>query len=168
VFWLGGQGMTDILIQSGNTETADVVGLGWQYGLDAELDIAAELDLEDDLIPIARWYISVEAYGLNGQFAGNNSQLDIVALKPILRFDSENHIFYEASIGIAHFSDKQFEEITTGSHTQFALHFAVGYYLNDKRSWHSSIRYNHYSNGYLSQPNPGIDFLSLQISYDFN
>ncbi len=157
-----GTGMNDMLIQSGDTSGASVVGLGWQHDLNAQW--------ESQLLGVADVYLNTEWHHLNGEEQNINYSLNIIELKPVLRFDAglSSDFFYEGALGVAYLSDTKFEEITTSSHFQFAIHLGVGWYLDEAKKWDVSFRYNHYSNGYFSSPNPGLDFLSLTANIQFH
>ncbi len=157
-----GQGMDDTLIQSGDTSSAEVKGFAIGSKLSERFNYWKLNDLQ--------WFGSGEYLELNGQYLDEPERLTIVAIKPALRwwFDDQSNIncpwYVEAAWGMAKWSQDHFEEIQTASEWQFATHVSVGIKLTD---WDLSFRYNHFSNGYLDQPNPGLDFLSINTAYQF-
>lgn len=163
IYLVGGWGMDDSLIQSGSIASTQVKGLGWQHDLGATFD--------DPILGVGHWYVVTEWHQLNGEHNNARYQLEIWAVKPTLRLfhgaDRNARWIYEAALGVANFSTPEYEEIKMSSELNFAMHFSLGYQFGERQQWSSSLRYNHYSNGYLDQPNPGLDFASLTLSYQF-
>lgn len=160
---MGGWGMDDSLIQSKDIASASAYGIGWQSDVQASW--------HHSLLGYGKLLLVSEWHGLSGEHDGQHYDLNIYAVKPTLRFyaspDHSNDFFYEASLGIAYLDQREFEVIKLPTHFNFAMHFAAGWHLDQSRRWDMSLRYNHYSNGYLSNPNPGLDFASLVLSYQF-
>ncbi len=160
---MGGWGMDDSLIQSKDIASASAVGIGWQSDL--------QTSWSHPWLGYGKFLLVSEWHGLEGEHAGEDYKLNIYAVKPTLRFyasaDHSNDFFYEAALGIAYLDETEFEVIRLPTHFNFAMHFAAGWHLDQARHWDLALRYNHYSNGYLSNPNPGLDFASLVLSYQF-
>ncbi|WP_144392174.1 acyloxyacyl hydrolase [Pleionea sediminis] len=163
VYFAYGWGMDDTLIQSGSIASTQGMGIGFQYDLNKSF--------EDKILGVGHWYLSTEWHRLKGAHASENYDMTIWAIKPTLRLyhndDINSDWSYEAALGIAHLSTTEYEEIKMSSDYNFAMHFSVAYHFGKQHEWSSSLRYNHYSNGYLEQPNPGLDFASLTIHYHF-
>jgi hypothetical protein len=160
---MGGWGMDDSLIQSKDIASASAIGLGWQIDLQAEW--------HHPWFGYGQFLMVSEWHRLKGDHLGEQYDLNLYAVKPTLRFYAEpnfgNRFFYEAALGVAYLDQRAFESIRLPTHLNFAIHFAAGWHWDEARRWDVSLRYNHYSNGYLSHPNPGLDFASLVLSYQF-
>ncbi len=83
-----------------------------------------------------------------------------VILHPIGEVASRN-IYVEFGIGISLLSDTQFAGKDVGSHYQFEDRLGLVMKLGKKQRDRLALRYFHYSNAGLSDPNPGLDFISL-------
>ncbi len=160
---MGGTGMDDSLIQSKEITSAKVLGVAWRHKL--------AQTWEHGLFGFADIYLDAEWHRLNGRHLSGLEKLDILAVKTSFRFfqnqDRTNPLFYEMALGLSHFSDKRFESIRLSSDTQFAIHFGIGWKFDEAGEKDIAFRYNHYSNGYLDQPNPGLDFLTLVYRQSF-
>ncbi len=148
-----GKGMDDMLLQSGDIGSTDVLGvdLRWQTDWQSTFDFAA-----------------VDAVYLNGQWArwegehkGEPDSLDVLAVTVNWRWQDARW-FADAGVGLAHLSDSRHEEVHLSGTEQFALDFAAGYAFGN--SAELSLRYRHYSNGYTESPNPGLDVVVLLLS----
>ncbi len=153
---VAGKGMDDMLLQSGDIGSTDVLGadLRWQTDWQTAFDFAA-----------------VDAVYLNGQWArwegeheGAPDTLDVIALTVNWRWQPQRW-FADAGVGFAHLSDTQHEEVNLSGANLFALDFAAGYGFEN--GLELSLRYRHYSNGYTDTPNPGLDVAVLLLSFGF-
>ncbi|WMS85703.1 acyloxyacyl hydrolase [Pleionea litopenaei] len=156
-----GVGMDDELIQSGSTSGSNVTGIGVRYPwlFDQTLPHLGHFDVSID----AEWH------RMSSEFQQQSEDLTMWAIKPTLQWywqDDKSHVT-ELGVGIGRISERQYQEITTSSNYQFAIHLGYGWRFGENRQWQTMFRYNHYSNGYLARPNPGIDFLSLALYYQF-
>ncbi|NVK87393.1 MAG: acyloxyacyl hydrolase [Gammaproteobacteria bacterium] len=156
-----GSGMGDALIQSGSTSSASVKGAGIrQLGFEGvEFPHLGEFDVTWDL----------EWYQLQHQQQSTPLTLTIWAVKPTLLWSwpEIGNTVTEFGLGVGHLSSTEYLMIQTSSHLQFAIHLGVGWQFGEAEQWRTILRYNHYSNGYLDQPNPGVDFMSLSLYYQF-
>lgn len=159
-----GLGLSDALIQSQNIQSTKVIGIGWRRGTD--------LFWQHGLFGYGELSIDTEWRHLRGEHENETDSLDIYAIKPVLRFyqdeAKQSNLFYEAALGIAYFTRKNYENIRLSTDTQFAMHFALGWHINASRSLQLVVGYHHYSNGYLDQPNQGLDFVLTTLQYQFD
>jgi hypothetical protein len=160
---MAGWGMDDSLIQSKDIASASALGIGWQS--DFQVQWYHPWFGFGQLLLVNEWH------GLRGEHNEQTYELNIYAVKPAMRFylseTRSGNFFYEAALGVAYLDNKEFEVIKLPTHFNFAMHFAAGWHLDRAQNWDLSLRYNHYSNGYLSNPNPGLDFASLVLTYQF-
>ena len=173
VYVTGGSGMDDTLIQSGDISGASVRGFGFRQDIHSQLRLGL-FDgglFGEGLFREGLWFIDYEWHQLSSRFEGRSEQMTIWAVKPTLQFffqpEKKSGLFYEAALGAAYLDEKTFEEVKKAEHVNFVMQFALGW-QSQNSPWHVALRYNHYSNGYLAQPNPGIDFASLVLNYTFN
>ena len=161
---IAGKGMSDLLIQSGSTAGARVQGFA--YRNDSIQPTFAPLLAQFDWLEDTSALLDFELYQMTGEHITERYETNIVALKPTLHWRSSSRVWFaEFGLGVGYLDAKRFEEIETSSHWQFAIHAGVGANLGDSSDWMLAIRYNHFSNGYLDQPNPGLDFITLNLLY---
>ena len=152
-----GSGMNDMLIQykdiSGATHQS--VGVFWEtdFSFDSEFWGYSELEFEA--------YISQIELEQTRQ---------LVALRPILNFWGEKkqsrQWYWQFGVGLSYFDGKQLTPVTLSTRAQFATVFGIGIPF-DNGQHRLTLRYNHYSNGYLKKPNQGIDTVSLDWHFKF-
>lgn len=163
VYITGGSGMDDTLIQSGDISGARAWGVGFRQDIESQF--------RHGLFGEGHWFIDYEWHQLSSQFEGRDEQMTIWAVKPTLQFffqpEKKAGLFYEAALGAAYLDQTTFEEVKRAKHVNFVMQFALGWQPQNT-PWQVALRYNHYSNGYLAQPNPGIDFATLVLNYTFN
>ncbi|MBI3283500.1 MAG: acyloxyacyl hydrolase [Burkholderiales bacterium] len=98
----------------------------------------------------------------------NSQNLVDVGLTPVfrLRNDSRKGLYAEAGIGLHMLSeiyDNNGRRFSTNF--QFGDHIGAGYVLAN--GWDFSFKYQHYSNGGIRHPNPGINYAVLKATYMF-
>lgn len=111
--------------------------------------------------------LTFEAYAAH--LAGDKS-LNLVAARPVLTFweseEKQRSWFWQIGLGAAYLSDKELTESTLSTRAQFITLLGLGIPLDAQRKQHLILRYNHYSNGYLKRPNPGLDTISLDWTFN--
>lgn len=95
-------------------------------------------------------------------FEDNNSW---VTASPLLQHYISNDFYLKGGVGVAYIENLKFGRKRTGSHWQFAVNMGVGYEINDK--WNMELKWRHYSNGNTANPNPGRDFIYIDVGYKF-
>ena len=153
-----GTGLDDAFLQSGNIGSTSVNGLLFETSLDNDLtiyDIAFDLSLE------------FAAYSLKGSHNNLEEEMDIYHIKPKLRWSSDSGYHLNIGLGIGSISEQHWEEISLSGTTLFALSTGIGWQFGENDQITVDLVYNHYSNGYTRRPNPGIDFLTLNVGYSF-
>lgn len=100
-----------------------------------------------------------------------NDDLFIFAVSPILRYplyQSQKFDFLiEGGVGIAGLSDRKYGDKNLGSYFTFEDRIGFAFRFGAAKRHTISTTYLHYSNGGLSNHNPGIDFFNLAYSYRF-
>lgn len=86
------------------------------------------------------------------------------------QYEWESGLFLEAGLGIAAHNgesetDTKMDYKELGSSVLFRVHFEGGYAFNEHHRL--SIMFDHISNGYLYDPNEGMDTLGLRYGYRF-
>ena len=153
-----GTGLDDSLIQSGNIGSTSVNGLLFETVLDNDFifyDIAFDLSLE------------FAAFSLKGSHNNLKEEMEIYHIKPKVRWFSESGYHLDIGLGISSITEQHWEEINLSGTTLFALSTGIGWYFGEQNQITVDLVYNHYSNGYTRTPNPGIDFLTLNVGYSF-
>ena len=152
-----GRGMSDLLIQSGSIASTETLGIIYTA------DLGHDIELFDNSFD---WHIEGAWYNLKGSHQANNDAMDIVYIKPKLRLVNEGWHF-DAGLGLAQFTQENWEEINFSGDLMFAMSFGVGTHFGEADRWAVDLVYNHFSNGYTRSPNPGLDLLTLNLSFNF-
>jgi lipid A 3-O-deacylase len=103
---------------------------------------------------------------------GGNNQVSDLAFTPVFRITQKVRSgiapFAEAAVGASVMSTHNiWRGHNMSSNFQFADHVAAGVSLGDKLQWDVAARLQHFSNGGISNPNPGINFFQLRVDYHF-
>jgi len=151
--WLSaGRGMNDALIQNKNISGArqQAAGIFWRSDYRFENSLLEDGELE------------FEAYAAQIK---DRQSMKLIALRPVVSFWQNtaggSEWYWQFGVGLSYFNSTRLSPIRFSSKAQFATLFGVGMPLGTNRSQRLTLRYNHYSNGYLRQPNPGLDTFSL-------
>ena len=84
---------------------------------------------------------------------------------PLLRWTWSDRYYIEAGIGATAFSRTGFADKNLSTAFQFGDHFGIGMHVTDNSRL--SLRYSHYSNAGIKRPNPGLNVLQLNYSYQY-
>lgn len=121
------------------------------------------------------------------RFEGNGSRLDLISelgvaywhadgsrspgsvwqlsATPFLRWTWADRYYLEAGIGATVFSHSSFADKNISTAYQFGDHIGIGMHINDTSRL--SLRFSHYSNAGIKRPNPGLNVLQLNYSYQY-
>lgn len=153
-----GVGMDNFLIQNKSNigATQKTLGAFWKTNFNMKNRFLGYAELE------------MEAYVSQIK---NNGTVNIYAVRPVFSFwDSEQkqrNWYWQFGIGISRFDDRDITPIRLSSNEQFATIFGIGMPLDAQHKHRLTLRYNHYSNGFLKRPNQGVDILSLDWHFQF-
>ena len=153
-----GTGLDETLLQSGNIASTTANGLVFNTILSDDINI---FDFEFDL------FLDVGGYQLSGRHNDLDEEMNIFFIKPKLRLDLGSDLHFDVGLGLASLSEDHWEEIGFSGKSQFALSFGIGLTFGSQNQLSLDLVYNHFSNGYTRSPNPGIDFLTLNLGYEF-
>lgn len=106
--------------------------------------------------------------GDNYQNSGRKKNLAEVGITPVFRFQDDNKkgIYYEAGVGLHMLSDiYNNNDRHFSSKFQFGDHLGIGYVT--KTGWDFGIKIQHFSNGGIKQPNPGVNYAVLKAGLLF-
>lgn len=84
---------------------------------------------------------------------------------PLLRWTWAERYYVEAGIGATVFSRTHFADKQIGTAFQFGDHIGVGMHVTDRSRL--TLRYSHFSNAGIKRPNPGLNVLQLNYSYQY-
>ncbi len=76
-------------------------------------------------------------------------------------------VYLEAGIGVSFISDTHFAGKDVSTHYQFEDRIGFMTEFGEHNQHHMSVRYFHYSNAGLKEPNPGLDFIALSYQHAF-
>ncbi len=100
-----------------------------------------------------------------------NESITGVAYSPVFTygFAGLNNVFsyLEAGIGISYLSEKTINGRDLSSHFQFEDRIGIGAKIGKQRAHDLNLRYMHYSNGGIKQPNEGIEIFIFSYTYSF-
>lgn len=99
---------------------------------------------------------------------GRSQDIAVLGITPVIRFQNDNlkGFYVEAGIGAHLFSelyDNDGKRLSTAF--QFGDHIGLGYVFPNNLEL--GLRIEHFSNGGIKKPNPGVDFVSLRMRYAF-
>lgn len=100
---------------------------------------------------------------------GTTQAMTDVGITPVLRLqkDSLTGPYAELGIGIHYLSDHyDNNERQLSTRFQFGDHLGIGYVFQNEVDL--SLRIQHFSNGSVKQPNDGVNFAVVRISYPFD
>jgi hypothetical protein len=114
------------------------------------------------------WDLSVAHWRTDAE--SRSFSLSQVGITPVfrLRMSPDSRWFTEAGIGLTwttaryRSSDKRFT-----TNFNFADHVALGRIFGQSRRHIVALRYEHFSNGGIRRPNPGVNFGQLRYTYRF-
>jgi lipid A 3-O-deacylase len=75
--------------------------------------------------------------------------------------------YLEAGIGISYLSGKTIRGRDLSSHFQFEDRIGIGAKIGKQKTHDLNLRYMHYSNASIKQPNEGIDIFIFSYTYSF-
>ena len=102
------------------------------------------------------------------KISGNTQNLAAVGIMPVFRFqnDKQKGFYVEAGVGaylLSDHYDNNGKQLST--HFQFGDHLSAGYvFLNNLDL---SLKVQHFSNASIKEPNDGVNFAIVRISYPF-
>jgi lipid A 3-O-deacylase len=88
-----------------------------------------------------------------------------VSVTPVFRL-ARSSVYVEGAIGFHLVSTHISAHRTFSTVYQFGEHLGAGYRFGPARRYDLGLRVQHISNGGLSQPNPGINFVLMRFQYD--
>jgi lipid A 3-O-deacylase len=99
---------------------------------------------------------------------GKTQNITAIGFTPVFRFqrDTLKGPYLEAGIGAYYLSklyDNNGRQLST--HFQFSDHLGVGYVFANNLDL--GLRIQHFSNGSIKQPNDGVNFAMVRLSYPF-
>ncbi|MDY7540267.1 acyloxyacyl hydrolase [Undibacterium sp. RTI2.1] len=104
----------------------------------------------------------------NYQGHGVKQSLIDAGITPVFRLqnDSKKGLYGEAGIGL-HMLSEIYDNNgrTFSTNFQFGDHIGVGYVLTN--GWDIAFKIQHYSNGGVKHPNPGVNFAVVKAGYAF-
>ena len=154
-----GTGLDESLLQSGNIGSTSANGLLFNTLLTDNFNI---FEFEFDL------FLEFGGYQLKGKHLDLDEKMNIFHIKPKLRLDLGSDVHLDVGLGLASLSEDHWEEIRFSGKSQFSLSVGVGWLFGSKKQLSLDLVYNHYSNGYTRSPNPGIDYVTLNLGYNFD
>ncbi|NYT58830.1 acyloxyacyl hydrolase [Alcaligenaceae bacterium] len=84
---------------------------------------------------------------------------------PMFRWTFRDRYYVEAGIGATVFSRTSFADKQLSTAFQFGDHIGVGTHLSDTSRL--SLRFSHFSNAGIKEPNPGLNILQLTYTHRY-
>jgi hypothetical protein len=146
---------------SGNKTQMARLGLQWKWNKQWWQSNGTHLGGYWDLT-LARWH------GTRFQNGNGSQDLTDIGITPVLRFqrDDLKGFYLEGGIG-AHYLSGLYDNNDRRFSTrfQFGDHIGVGYVFDNGLDL--GLKIQHFSNGGVKQPNPGVNFAVIRASYAF-
>lgn len=144
----------------------DVNGLSFTYRPDYKVPLSKLPFMDGSIDELA---IEASFHILKNLSSAKNSDNVVLAITPIWSRQvatlKQKPIVIDFGIGISLLKDKYFAGKNLGTHFQFEDKLGVTLKLNNDKA--ISLRYVHYSNGGISDNNPGLDFLNLAYTFSW-
>lgn len=117
------------------------------------------------------WEVSVSGWSYPTPDGRRTAWLGQVGVVPVLRYRPENGVspwFYEIGIGATVTTTLyESERKRFSSNFNFGDHLAVGRSFGPQNRHELALRFEHFSNAGLKQPNPGENFIELRYTRRF-
>ncbi len=97
--------------------------------------------------------------------SGHPDSMWQLSATPMLRWWPTEFFYAEIGVGVTGLSRTHFAGRDLGSAFQFGNHAGVGVLINDAHR--IGLRYSHFSNAGLKEPNPGLDMVQLIYTYRY-
>jgi lipid A 3-O-deacylase len=152
-----------VQIGAADTTYGATLGLNWNWGRELEVGPARISGY---------WEASVSQWSYPAADVRRTAGLVQLGLIPVFRWrpgQGESPWFVEAGIGatlttVAYQTDRK----RFSTRFNFGDHLAVGRSLGPMRAHELSLRFEHFSNAGIKQPNPGESFVQLRYLYKLN
>lgn len=146
---------------SGNSTQMARVGVQWRW--DRQWRVAEGVNIGGywDLT-LAQWH------GTRYRNTDRTQNITDIGFTPVFRLQNDSRIgwYGEAGIGVHLLSsvyDNAGRQLSTAF--QFGDHVGVGYVT--RTGWDVGLLFQHFSNGGIKQPNGGVNFGMVRVSYSF-
>ncbi|MFC4929193.1 acyloxyacyl hydrolase [Massilia sp. GCM10023247] len=153
----------------------------FDYGSGAKVRMV-RLALQSDWNPDWRWFASngrhlsgywdvSAAYWRGTAYRGVRGQrqhIGVIGFTPVFRYQSDDKLgwYVEGGIGanlLSELYDNYDNKLSTAF--QFGDHVGIGYVTRNK--WDLGLKFQHYSNASIKQPNSGVNFVIASARYSF-
>jgi len=176
LMWKTSATMTAVLIVMTNPMKADRVSMETGGGEHVYVTrVGAEWDWKDDLMKVFGWKLSTHwQLDFSKWQSERDSSQDganvTLGLTPTFRFAGNKgdvQPYFDVGVGVYLFSVSHLDDHEFGSNFQFSDRFGVGVNMGARNQWGLGYKFQHYSNGSVRVPNPGINFHLLTLSYKY-
>ncbi|MGZ5091827.1 MAG: acyloxyacyl hydrolase [Burkholderiales bacterium] len=115
------------------------------------------------------WDLSLGQWHRGSVSAGQNKDITDVGFTPVFRVQPNGLTgpYAEAGIGLHLLSHASIGEKNLSTSFQFGDHLGLGYRFGAKGAFDVGYRFQHFSNGGVKRPNPGINFNQVRLQYHF-
>lgn len=107
-------------------------------------------------------------YGLAGENSSGSSELKDIGLTPTVLYNFKRGIFglkpfIEGGIGFHYLTETDITLKDLSTHFQFGDHISIGVEFGKRLDYRVNYLFQHFSNGGIEAPNPGINFHMLSF-----
>ena len=115
------------------------------------------------------WDASLGQWHRGSVASGQNKDITDVGFTPVFRIQPNalKGPYAEAGIGLHLLSHSSIGDKNLSTSFQFGDHLGVGYRFGAKGAFDLGYRFQHFSNGGIKRPNPGINFNQVRLQYHF-
>jgi hypothetical protein len=110
------------------------------------------------------WYLAGYWEFVAGLWDNTEESTAEIAATPVFRFERQA-IYLEGAVGFHLVSNRISAHRTFSTAFQFGDHLGAGVRFGPGRRYDLGVRVQHISNGGVSSPNPGINFLLMRLQY---
>ncbi|GAA5217211.1 acyloxyacyl hydrolase [Corallincola platygyrae] len=166
-----------VLVPSAYAEdetTFDLLGLGARYGIsdysnsheEELMAVYANLSTPWNWSWDSGWHFNTEIMSMGGIYEINGHDMWHVAIGPNFRwFKDDFPLHLQFGIAPTYLDSPEAPHFDAGGELHFTSHLGVVFEAH--RNWHLGLTFQHTSNADTNKYNPGIDVLSIDVSYRF-
>ncbi len=153
-----------VALELGTGDSVDMVRAAYQW------------DWNKQWLTVGNWHVggywdAALGYWRGDDTPGSHRNIVDVGLTPVFRVQQTQKSgispYLEAAIGFHLLSHTTVSGLRLSTAFQFGDHLGVGVRFGEKHRYDLALRYQHLSNGSITQPNDGINFGQVRFGYWF-
>jgi lipid A 3-O-deacylase len=152
-----------VAFELGSGDSADRIGAAVQWDWNRRLLRFSDWHLA------GYWDASLSQWHKGSVAPGQRKDITEIGFTPVFRIQPNalKGPYFEGGIGLHLLSHASIGDKNLSTSFQFGDHLGLGYRFGAKGAFDLSYRFQHYSNGSIKRPNPGINFNEVRLQYKF-